>query len=199
MMSFGERKLLRATVLAVGGALALAVGHTVVVSRGAPGWYPSWAGFGITVVPFAVYWFVLLRLHRKHGPRVLQERSGLCRACGYPLEGTDGACPECGRAYDPGDRFDDPAELARVQAGPWASQTPAVRRALKRLLVAVIVTTVACVAALWCVPLVPMPSAWTREATILARIAVGAAICVAPIVVFVIGYARVRKSRRGDP
>ncbi|HEX2838834.1 MAG TPA: hypothetical protein VHN77_12000 [Phycisphaerales bacterium] len=190
--------MLRATALAVGGGVLLTVGHIVLVSSGAPGWYPSWAGFGITLLPVATYWFVLFRLHRKHGPRVLQERSGLCRACGYPLEGTDGACPECGRAYVPGDRIDDPAELARVQAGPWASHTPVVRRAVLRLCIAVLIASVACVAAIGCLPLVPMPRTWTREATILARIGAGAVVCMLPIVVFLIGYGRVRRACRAE-
>ncbi len=63
---------------------------------------------------------------------------------------------------------------------------------------AVAFASVACVAAIRCLPLVPIPQTSTRDAAILAQIGVGAFVCTLPIVVFLIGYGRVRKAHGGE-
>ena len=49
------------------------------------------------------------------GPRVTKR---YCRACGYDLQGLDTQCPECGRAFNPGDWRTYHAPMIEPAAAP---------------------------------------------------------------------------------
>lgn len=96
-------------------------------------WANQWVSLLTSAGPFVLIWFGVSRLRRKHGPRVLLDKSGLCKQCGYPLEHTDGTCPECGRAYLPEERIDDPLELEKMNhGGPEGSPERARKKAMER-------------------------------------------------------------------
>ena len=55
-------------------------------------------GFGLVAVPWwaVVLWFAVASLGCVLALRRMRPGPGCCRACGYDLRGSAGACPECG-------------------------------------------------------------------------------------------------------